>query len=243
MRRERVVAVLAAPAPSAAAPGGWAERLANAMLEDVVEVVSDLERVDPALVVVAAHDDPWLPTAEAAVWPGTPVIRAPPARVGDAPADGEARAGAARTTGRRHDVAAGAAGSGAALSTALDALAAYGAATAVVVAADAPDVPGLLVAKLLRGLLRAEVAVCPAAGGGLVALGARLPAAPWLVASGVGLDTPDALGALRAAAPARGALFVGPGWRRIRAPGDLAWLDPGLEGWPATRALLAASAR
>jgi len=31
---------------------------------------------------------------------------------------------------------------------------------------------------------------------------------------------------------------VVPGWRRQRGPADLAALDPGLEGWEATRRLL-----
>ena len=109
----------------------------------------------------------------------------------------------------------------------------------VVVAADAPDLPGLLLAKLFRALARAEVAVCPADGGGLVALGARLPAPGWLAAATVGLDTSDALRRLAAAAVTSTALAVGPGWHRLRGPDDVVWLDPGLEGWAATRALLA----
>jgi hypothetical protein len=30
----------------------------------------------------------------------------------------------------------------------------------------------------------------------------------------------------------------GPGWHRLRTPDDLRLLDPGLEGWENTRALL-----
>ena len=111
---------------------------------------------------------------------------------------------------------------------------------AVVVAADAPDLPGLLVGKLFRGLARAEVAVCPAEAGGLVAFAATLPLAAWLHELDVGLDTVDALARLRAAAPDRRALSVAPGWHRIRTPADIARLDPGLEGWMSTRALLSA---
>jgi hypothetical protein len=44
---------------------------------------------------------------------------------------------------------------------------------------------------------------------------------------------------LRGAAPRR-ALVVTPAWRRLRTPADLGGLDPGLEGWEATRALLSA---
>ena len=125
-----------------------------------------------------------------------------------------------------------------ALVATFDGLTALGYEQAVVVAGDAPDLPGLLVGKLFRALGRAGVAVCPAQAGGLVAVAAMLPLAPWVVASGVHLDTPDALTALRAAAPTRSAVGVGPGWHRVRTPADLAALDPGLEGWAATRALL-----
>lgn len=117
-----------------------------------------------------------------------------------------------------------------------------GADEAAVVAADAPDLPGLLVAKLFSGLSSAGVAVCPAEGGGLVAMACRLPVPGWFAEAGVGLDDADALDRLRAATPAAGALVVGPGWRRLRAPGDIARLDPGLEGWEATRALLSGHA-
>jgi hypothetical protein len=55
----------------------------------------------------------------------------------------------------------------------------------------------------------------------------------------VGLDTPDALARLAASAVDPAALSVGPGWHRVRGPADATRLDPGLEGWPATRALLA----
>jgi hypothetical protein len=83
-----------------------------------------------------------------------------------------------------------------------------------------------------------------------VALAARLPAVPWLVAAlaggpapaagprAVGLDSPDALRGLRSAAPRSGMVHKGPGWHRLRAPDDVRLLDPGLEGWENTRALL-----
>jgi hypothetical protein len=108
---------------------------------------------------------------------------------------------------------------------------------AALVAADAPDLPGLLVAKPFSRLTGATVAAVPAAGGGLVVLAATLPAPDWLPA-GLTLDTPDALDRLRVAAPARRDFAVAPSWRRLRTPGDLAGLDPGLEGWETTRALL-----
>jgi hypothetical protein len=117
------------------------------------------------------------------------------------------------------------------------ALAVRGYAEAALVAADAPDLPGLLVAKPFSRLTGARVAAAPAAGGGLVVLAARLPAPGWLPAA-LTLDTPDAVERHRAAAPARRDLAVTQGWHRLRTPGDLAGLDPGLEGWETTRSLL-----
>lgn len=117
-----------------------------------------------------------------------------------------------------------------------DALAAAGAAQAVIVAGDAPDLPGLLIGKLFRALGSADAAACPAAGGGLVALAARLPVAGWLRSAGASLDSD--LEHLVAAAPQRRSLRTGPGWHRLRSPADLSRLDPGLEGWDCTRTLL-----
>lgn len=119
----------------------------------------------------------------------------------------------------------------------LDALTGLGAEQAAVIAHDAPDLPPLLVGKLFRALGGGEVAICPAKGGGLVALAARLPAPAWL--AGIDLDTTDAPSRLRAAAGRPGAVRSGPGWHRLRTPADLARLDPGLEGWDNTRILLA----
>jgi hypothetical protein len=153
------------------------------------------------------------PGTEAVTWPGTPVLRIESG-------DDLAQVGAV-----------------------LDGCAALGATEAAVLPGDVPDLPRLLLGKLYRALGSSEVAVCPAEGGGLVALAARLPVPGWLASAGTGLDTPDALARLRAAAPSRRALAVGPGWHRLRMAADLARLDPGLEGWDATRTLLAASAR
>ncbi|HEX5497077.1 MAG TPA: hypothetical protein VFX70_21145 [Mycobacteriales bacterium] len=113
---------------------------------------------------------------------------------------------------------------------------------AAVVAPDVPDLPGLVLAKTLSAMRSRPVAVAPAGGGGLVVLTCRLPAPGWLVATGVGLDTPDAVGRLRAATPRRTDLECTPGWHRLRHPGDVERLDPGLEGWEATRRVLAADA-
>ncbi|MDH2429798.1 hypothetical protein [Sphaerisporangium sp. TRM90804] len=108
---------------------------------------------------------------------------------------------------------------------------------AVVISGDAPDLPPLLIGKLFRELGRASIAVCPAEGGGAVAMAARLPFPEWAVA---GLDEADVAGRLRGQAPGRRMVATGPGWHRLRAPGDIARLDPGLEGWENTRALLSA---
>ncbi|MDN3352789.1 DUF2064 domain-containing protein [Actinomadura sp. DC4] len=118
----------------------------------------------------------------------------------------------------------------------LDALTGLGADQAAVVAHDAPDLPPLLLGKLFRALGGGEVAICPAKDGGLVALAARLPAAPWI--GEIDLDTEDAPSRLRAAAGRPGAVRSGPGWHRLRTPRDLTRLDPGLEGWDNTRILL-----
>jgi len=119
----------------------------------------------------------------------------------------------------------------------LDALAAIGADEAGVVCPDAPDLPALLLGKLHSALTSAEVAVCPADDGRLVALASRLPVPDWLRASAATLDGEDVVRRLRAQAPRR-ALHVGPGWHRIKDAEDARRLDPGLEGWDATRAVL-----
>jgi hypothetical protein len=113
-----------------------------------------------------------------------------------------------------------------------------GAVAVAVVVADAPDLPGLLLGKLFRAVSgRPEVAVCPADPSGLVAVAAGLPLPGWLLDSTAGLDDPDAMSALRQAAPP-GRLAVVPGWHRVRSQADTSRLDPGLEGWDATRLVL-----
>ncbi|MEV6516449.1 hypothetical protein AB0M37_11705 [Micromonospora chalcea] len=106
-----------------------------------------------------------------------------------------------------------------------------------VVAADAPDVPGLTLGKLLRPLTTRPVAVAPAEGSGtgLLGVAARLPVPAWLPE--LDLDT-TAPAEVRRAAPSPGDVAVTAGWRRMRGPADLAALDQAVEGWEATRALL-----
>lgn len=110
---------------------------------------------------------------------------------------------------------------------------------AAAVAGDAPDVPGLLLGKLLRPLTTRPLAVAPAdPGPGLLGLASRLPAPDWLPA--VDLDS-GSVAALRAAAPRAANVGASPGWRRLRGPADLATLDPAVEGWDTTRTLLSPS--
>jgi hypothetical protein len=119
---------------------------------------------------------------------------------------------------------------------ALAAAAADGFDQAAVLVADAPDLPGMLVGKLLQPLTTRTVALAPATGApGLLGVAARLPVPGWL--PDLDLDAADAV-AVRRNAPRPTAVAVTPGWHRLRGPADLARLDLGLEGWDATRALL-----
>jgi hypothetical protein len=126
----------------------------------------------------------------------------------------------------------------ASLSAVGDRLAERGADQVVVVAADAPDFPALLVGKLFRALGKADVAISPCEHGGLVALGFTLPAARWLRDVRMSLDATDMPTRLAGAAPSPRAVALTPGWHRLRERADLALLDAGLEGWESTRMLL-----
>jgi hypothetical protein len=118
----------------------------------------------------------------------------------------------------------------------LEAATADGFDQAAVIAGDAPDVPGMTLGKLLRPLEGKSVAVAPGgSGGGLFGVATGLPAPEWLIDHD--LDTASAQ-SLRKTAPAPGEVTSTPQWRRLRGPADLATLDPALEGWENTRALL-----
>jgi hypothetical protein len=106
---------------------------------------------------------------------------------------------------------------------------------AAVVPADTPDLPGLLVGKLLQPLTSRIAAVAPAHGGGLLGVASRLPVPDWLPEIDFETGVPDEI---RGAAPRRAQVAVTPGWHRLRGPADLARLDPALEGWDTTRTLL-----
>lgn len=108
---------------------------------------------------------------------------------------------------------------------------------AAVVVSDVPDVPGLLIAKLFRGLGSHSVAAAPASDGGLFALATGLPVPTWLVAADPELGDADVT-SLREASGQSRMVARTLGWRRLRQPADIGTLDPGLEGWDTTRALL-----
>ncbi|SEQ68352.1 glycosyltransferase family protein [Microlunatus flavus] len=109
----------------------------------------------------------------------------------------------------------------------------------VLVPADVPDLPGLVLAKQLKVLHRADVAVAPERGGpGCVALGLRLPVAAWVPLDRLDLDV-DPRPLLAATAPTPGLVEVTPDWHRLRGAAAVHRLDPDLEGWEETRALLA----
>ena len=128
------------------------------------------------------------------------------------------------------------------LATLLDACAAL-ADEVVLVPGDAPDLPGLVLAKQLKVLHRADVAVAPERGGpGCVALGFRLPVAGWLPLADLDLDV-DPRSTLTAAARSADLVATTPDWHRLRGAAAVHRLDPALEGWEETRALLSSRPR
>jgi hypothetical protein len=122
------------------------------------------------------------------------------------------------------------------VNAALAAAAADGYDQAAVLAADAADVPGLTIGKLLRPLSSRPVAVAPSGpDGGLLGVATRLPAPDWLIEHD--LDTGSAV-ELRRTAPSPGDVASTQEWRRLRGPADLGTLNLAVEGWDLTRALL-----
>jgi hypothetical protein len=111
----------------------------------------------------------------------------------------------------------------------------------VLLAADVPDLPGLVLAKIFKALRHADVVVAPERrGDGCVALGLRLPMAGWIPADALDLDR-NPHPRLLAAAIGRRRVALAPDWHRLRTPSAVHLLDPGLEGWEQTRALLSGS--
>ncbi len=113
---------------------------------------------------------------------------------------------------------------------------------AAVIAPDVPDLPGMLIAKLLRPLTTRDAAAAPASGdeAGLIGIASRLPVPSWL--PDVDLDSAT-VARVRSKAPSASDIIGTPGWHRLRTPSSLARLDPHLDGWEATRALLAGGLR
>jgi hypothetical protein len=103
------------------------------------------------------------------------------------------------------------------------------------VAADAPDLPGLHIAKLLRPLTSHPVAVAGAGEAGLLGLATVVPAPDWLPRATLDELTPQRL---RRYAPRAADVASGAPWRRMRGPEDLGRLDPRLRGFETTRTLL-----
>ncbi|MFI5906708.1 hypothetical protein [Dactylosporangium sp. NPDC051541] len=168
-----------------------------AMAEDLVDLLTPLPRIQPAIAAVA--DD--LPLASKIAWPSTRIYEIPEPTI---------RAALVAAAADGHDKAA-------------------------VVLADAPDLPAMLIGKLLRPLSTRHLAVAPAHNGGLLAAAARLPVPDWLP----DLDTESGdVAVARRPAPEPTMVASAPGWHRLRAPEDLQRLDLALEGWDATRALL-----
>jgi hypothetical protein len=114
-----------------------------------------------------------------------------------------------------------------------DALASLKGDIGAVITGDAPDLPGLLVGKLIGACEDRQAGVLPSDDGTLVGIATRLPVPDWLRA--ITLD--DGLDAIHERAP-RNSVSVGPGWHRLRKPEDIHKLDPRLDGWHATRTLL-----
>jgi hypothetical protein len=112
----------------------------------------------------------------------------------------------------------------------------------VIVPADVPDLPGLVLAKLFKVLHRSDIGIAPErTGKGCVAIGVSLPLADWIPHDAFDLDY-NPFARLSAMAPRRSRCALTPAWHRLRTPADVAQLDPGLEGWEETRTLLAGRA-
>lgn len=213
MTRRLAVLIWAGTAmPAPAPPGIDPAAYAAAMFEDVAEVLHGLAGVD-SLVLCGEGEGHRVRDL---LWPDVPVVEVPEPIV-------RAAAAAATQRGYQH---------------------------VGVVATDAPDIPQLVLAKLFQALARSPVAIAaetvaetmaeaaPRPLAAAVAVGIGLPAPPWLPAT-IDLDSATVVTDLQAAAPDPADVRLTPGWRRLRRPEDVSRLDPGLEGWEATRALLA----
>jgi hypothetical protein len=209
----RLAAVLVPPgALVGQPPPGTAPTVwSRALIEDSYEVVAGLAATAVGLAATAAD----LTGLAELTWPGTVLIElaTPAGAAGGGWSDGPALA------------AVDAVGSG------CDVL--------VLLSPDSPDLPALHIGKLFQALEQAALAWVPVADGGVAAIGFTLPVQPWVRRLSPDFDGDPV--AWAAAAPARHLTGAAPGWHRLRVPGDLRHLDPGLSGWETTRALLAGS--
>ncbi|GAA1790292.1 hypothetical protein GCM10009682_10430 [Luedemannella flava] len=223
MTRRVAAAVLTPPTwtPPGIDPVAWRIALA----EDLLDVLALMAEVEPAVVVPAS--EVWLRSEVG--WPGLPWYAAASPRLPDL-----LRA----VAGPPVPPAPNPAGAPSAAAPLDQAAPAGGAPDQVaLIAADAPDLPGLVIAKLLRPLTTRPFAAAPAVDGGpgLLGVASRLPAPDWL--PDAELDALDVL-TVRRVAPQLTDVVSTAGWHRLRGPEVLAALDPRLEGWDATRALL-----
>jgi len=205
---DRRVVVLVVPAASTWAPPGRTPDAWRLALAE--DTYEVLASLDRVDVAVATPttDKTALAQLTALTWPGTPIYSVNPTTP---------------VLDAIHQAAAATSVSGSAVAV-------------VAVSYDVPDLPGLLIGKLFRALGSADLAVTPAEDGSLAAIGVNLPIAPWVTAAAPTFDTQ--LADLEKLKPRRHAIGIGPGWHRLRSAADISRLDPGLEGWDATRSLL-----
>jgi hypothetical protein len=248
-RRAAALLLSGAPAVGGCPPGVDPGAFAQALAEDVADLITELPGLDPVIGCTPEHRA----LAEAVSWPGTRLVPLPPG--------GAALALLAALAELGYDEAALIAPDVPDLPGLLVAKVFSGLAGALVGIVPALPTGRLDLPPLTRIPAAAGSAGRPTASAdgstgestgsadgptgsadglteGLAVFGCRLPAPRWLQAELADLDSPDAVGRLRAAAPGRRDLVVAPAWRRLRAPADIGGLDPGLEGWEATRALL-----
>lgn len=228
----RRLAVVLARHSSVAPPGIDARAYARAGLADTYEVLADLAEVRAGLVGDVTTDD--------LLWPGDLHVVDRP--TGPLPSGASTHwtlhAIAQAVTELRQDdrrVAVDGETAGV-VDRAYDEL--------VIVPADVPDLPGLVIAKLFKALQRADVCWAPErvrdGEGGGAAVAVRLPWPAW-VPDDLDLDV-DEHPRLVSLAPRRSLVARGPDWHRLRTAGAVSRLDPGLEGWEMTRALLSGHA-
>lgn len=209
-------------------PGIDPTRWSRALIEDSYEVLADLARTGSGFVGTAAD----LAALDELSWPDTVLVELPRGQAGSGDDGADPVAGAVEAVEPVGAVeAVGAVGAVEAVGDRADVV--------VLLSPDAPDLPGLHVGKVFQALEQADLAWVPVADGGVAVLGFALPLADWVRRARPGFDgTPlDWL----AAAPDRHRAVAAPGWHRLRHPGDLRHLDPGLSGWETTRALLSGS--